>query len=138
MLWTLVSAAIAQVTVSPVAQVSGRTHYLVTVAETGARDTSEVTVSGVPYCGTIVSLRAKLTAGTGTTIHTRAGTAASFVADSYDEIIEATATAAQYVETGSAPYCTSTGTLYLRSAPNNAATDHAITTEIVIVAGAQQ
>lgn len=122
----------------PVTSIGGREQWVVTVTETGVRDTSEVTILGVPVCGTIVSVRAKLTAGTGTTVHTRVGTAAAFVADSYDERLEATATAAQYVEVGSAPYCSSARTLYLRSAPNSVVTDHAITTELIIVAGAQQ
>ena len=130
--------AAATVTVSPIAIVAGRAHYLVEVVQTAQRDTSEVTVSGLPVCGTVVWLRERLTAGTGTTIHLRIGTAAAFVADSYDEILEATATAAQYVEAGSGPYCTASGTLYLRSGPNSTATDHAITTQFVVVAGAQQ
>lgn len=147
MRWLLLAAALlfapaaeaaATVTVSPIATVASRSHVLVSVTETGNRDTSEVTISGLPACGTIVWYRAKLTAGTGTTIHPRLGTAASFTADSYDEVLETTATAASLVEAGSTPYCTSTGTLYLRSAPNNAATDHAITTQFVVVAGAQQ
>lgn len=130
--------AAATVTVSPIATAGGRPHYQVVVTETGARDTSEVTLSGLPVCGSIVRLRAKLTAGTGTTVHTRLGYAAAFVADSYDEALEASATASTINEVGSTPYCSASGTLYLRSAPNSTATDHAITTTILIVAGAQQ
>lgn len=118
--------------------VGGRAQLLVTVTETSQRDTSEVTISGLPRCGTIVAYRATLTAGTGTTIHPRLGLSASFTADSADEVLEATGTAAILNEVGSTPYCTASGTLYLRSAPNNTATDHSITTRIVVVSGAQQ
>lgn len=133
-----VALAAATVTVSPIASVSGRQQFVVSVAETGNRDTSEVTISGLPVCGTIVQYRATRTAGTGTTIHPRLGLSASFTADGVDEILEASATAATLVEVGSAPYCSPSGTLYLRSAPNSSATDHTITTTIVVVAGAQQ
>lgn len=136
--WPAFALAAATVTVTPVAMAGYRQQILVTIAETGNRDTSEVTISGVPLCGTIVAYRASRTAGTGTTIHPRLGLSASFTADGIDEILEATATAATINEVGSAPYCTTTGTLYLRSAPNSVATDHSITTRIVIVAGAQQ
>lgn len=130
--------AAATVTVTNVDTVGGRAQVLVTVSETSNRDTSEVTISGVPKCGTIVAYRAALTAGTGTTVHPRLGNSASFVADSSNEILEANATAATINEVGSAPYCTTTGTLYLRSTPNSSATDHTITTRVLIVGGAQQ
>ena len=132
------AAAYAQAVASPIAQVGGRNQYLVSYSETGSRDTTEITITGVPTCGTIVAYRAALTAGTGTTIHPRIGMTAGFTADSINEVLEATGTSATINEVGSAPYCTATNTLYLRSAPNNAATDHAITTRIVIVAGAQE
>lgn len=132
------AAAYAQAVASPIAQVGGRNQYLVSYSETSSRDTTEITITGVPICGTIVAYRASLTAGTGTTIHPRLGTSAGFSADSINEILEATQTAATINEVGSAPYCTASGTLYMRNAPNNAATDHAITTRILIVAGAQQ
>jgi hypothetical protein len=132
------AAAYAQAVASPIAQIGGRNQYLVSYSESGSRDTTEITITGVPTCGTIVAYRAALTAGTGTTIHPRIGTSAAFVADSINEILEATATSSIINEVGSTPYCTATGTLYMRSAPNSSATDHAITTRIVIVAGAQQ
>lgn len=134
----LTLSAYAQAVASPIAQIGGRNQYLVSYSETGSRDTTEITITGVPTCGTIVSYRAALTAGTGTTIHPRIGISAAFVADSLNEVIEASATAATINEVGSTPYCTATNTLYLRSAPNSTATDHAISTRIVIVAGAQQ
>ena len=94
MLLPVDARAAGTATVSAIAFVADRAHYLVEVTETDQRDTSEVTITGLPRCGTITWYRAKLTAGTGTTIHPRLGTAASFTADSYDEVLEATATAA--------------------------------------------
>lgn len=125
-------------TTAPLTSVGGREQWEVTITETGIRDTSETPIVGVPVCGTITVLRAKLTSGTGTTIRPRIGYAAGFAASGYDEIGVASTTAAQLSEPASAPYCTSTRTLYLRSAPNSTATDHAVTTKIVIVSGAQQ
>lgn len=117
-------------------QVDGRKHVKAVIVETGARDTTEVACSGVPAFGTIVSIEATLTAGTGTTINPILGRAAAFAASTQDHIATATTTAAHLHEQGSTAYYSSTGVLYVRSRPNNTTTDHAISTEILIVEGA--
>lgn len=140
LLFPLTSAwAAGTVTIERIAPVQGngnRGQFVITIVETSATSSSEITISGVPKCGTITRIRAKLTSGTGTTIRPRVGDAASFAADSYNETLAASGTAATVREPGSGPYCTSTGTLYLRNGVN-AGTDNAITTEILIVEGSQ-
>jgi hypothetical protein len=113
----------------------GGKHVIVTLTETEARDTSECEVTGLPVFGTITSYRATLTAGTGTTINPAVGTSAAFVVSTQDHVATATTTAAHVNEADHSPYYSATGTLYIRSRANNAATDHAITTTIIIVEG---
>lgn len=138
----LPSAALAAGTVTiervqPTQGNGNRGQFIVTIVETSGTSSSEIAIPGLPKCGTITRLRSKLTAGTGTTVHNRIGDVAAFTADSYNEVVEASATAAQLVEPGSVPYCTTTGTLYLRNGID-AGTDNTVTTEILIVEGAQQ
>jgi len=113
----------------------GVKHYRVRVEETGSRDTTEVACTGLPTYGTLVSYRADLTAGTGTTIHPILGSAAAFVVSTLDYIGGATATAGFINEQSTTRMHLPAGILYLRSAPNSTATDHAISTEILIVEG---
>lgn len=115
--------------------ISGRRIYRVTIAEVEARDTSEATITGVPVLGTIVSYRATLTAGTGTTITPVVGRAAAFAASTQNYIADPGSAGAHIDDSTHVPYYSATGTLYVRSTANNAATDHAISTEILIAEG---
>lgn len=131
-----VAEAAATVEVAQIARAGGRDQVMVTIAETSASSASEVTISGLPRCGVIVSYRATLSAGTGTTIHPVVGLAAGFATSTQDHLATATTTAAFVNEQGATAFCSADGKLYVRSTPNNAAADHTITTQIVIVEGA--
>lgn len=115
--------------------VSGRAVYTVTLTETEAAAGSEATITGLPQRGTIISYKATLTAGTGTTIDPVGGRAAAFVASTQNHIFSNGTAAAHIHNQDPVRYYSSTGTLYIRSTPNNAAADHTITTEILIVDG---
>ena len=118
---------------------NGRRHVLVTLSETEAASGSEAIVDGVPITGTIVGYRATRSAGTGATIDPIAGRAAAFVAAGQD-FIGQNGTAAAYVDPISMTglpwrYYSATGKLFVRSTASNAAADHTITTEILILDG---
>lgn len=117
-------------------QIDGTKYVYAAIVETGARDTTEVACSGVPPVGTILAQRATLTAGTGTTLHPVVGSSAAFTTSSQSHIITATATAAHINEQGRASYYSPTGVLYVRHAPNSSATDHAVSGNLIIAAGA--
>jgi hypothetical protein len=118
--------------------VDGRRHWLLDIAETGARDTTEVACVGVPVCGQVARVDSALTDGTGTTVRPRLGKTASFVADSISQVTVAGSVAAATVQdAGSSPYCGVT-TLYFRSGVNSTATDHTITSSVIILAGVHQ
>jgi hypothetical protein len=95
-----------------------------------------ITVSGVPRCGTITRVRWKV-AGTATTMHPRIGDEAAFTNDSYEQIFEASATSAEQVEVGDAPYCDPSRALYLRPGVN-AGSDNTVTIEFLIGEGVKQ
>jgi hypothetical protein len=114
--------------------VGGRTHYRWTVNETLASQTTEFVIAGAPLVGTMTLYEAKLTAGTGTLINPRIGRTAGFALTDVGARTNAT-TAARIDDAASVRYTSTTGKLYCRNYPNNAAADHSISTEIVIVAG---
>lgn len=124
----------AVVTVTPTV-ISAKRHYLVLVSETLARDTSEYSVPGIPQRGKIVSYRATLTAGTGTTIAPKIGTAAGFVASTQAHVATQSPAAIYINDQSELKYQVTTGTLYIRSTVNNVAMDHSISTEILILDG---
>lgn len=124
-------------TVSVVKKASqGRNYYIVTVAETAARDTSEATIPGVPVLGRIIDLTSTKTAGTGTTVDPEIGITSGWADLTQNEVWQNGAAAAHVDAQPAKSYYSPTGTLYLRTSVNNVATDHSITTQIIIAEGA--
>ena len=115
--------------------ISGRRHYLITVTETEARDTSEFEITGLPKAATLVLYRATLTAGTGASIAPTGGNATAFTASSQGQEFAISA-AAHVNESTPVPLRLIGNKLVIRSAANNTATDHSISTLITIVEGA--
>lgn len=116
--------------------VHGRAHYSWTVVESGAAPTDTFTLPGAPTVGTLKLYRAILTAGTGTTINPRLGRTLAFVVSTQDWIGTSSTTAAVINDASDLRYSAlPAGKLYGRSLPNNAAADHTISTEIVVVEG---
>lgn len=133
----------------------GRLSVTISVTETEARDTSEwstvasaantVTVNGqaltsgqdypIPRKGRIVLYQADRTAGTGATIQPRLGKTTGW-SDSTMSAIGGQALAADYVNDATPLAYAFTpaqaATLFGRSTPNSTATDHAISTLLVI------
>lgn len=114
----------------------GRKVYRWTVTETGAGQANDFVLDGAPPNGTVTLYRAALTAGTGTTINPRLGRANGFALTGNDWIGTNGTSSATINDASSVHYSGLVGAkLYVRSYPNNAAADHSISTEIVIVAG---
>jgi len=111
---------------------------MIRVTETLIRDTTETTIapSGVPNLprlGKLVSYRADLTGGTGTTIQPRLGNTTGFAAGDVTEIAQQDAAAANHNDqTQIRFYLPTNNTLYLVSAPNDVTADHAISHELLI------
>lgn len=114
----------------------GRNYVIVTIEETGARDTSEATIPGVPVLGRIIDVSATKTAGTGTTVDPEIGTVVGWTDLTQGEVWQNGAAAAHIDAQPAKSYYSPTGTLYLRSSVNNVATDHSISTQIIIAEGA--
>ena len=108
--------------------------YAVTYTETGVAAASEATIAGVPKFGRIMSVKATLTSGTGTTIAPEIGDTASWTDSTQAEILSGPTAAAHIHETQVVRYYSSTGTLYVRSTPDSA-TDNAVSVEILIREG---
>lgn len=116
--------------------VDGRKYMHIILAETEARDTSQCTITGVPPLGTVVSYRADRTAGTGATIDPLIGLSSGFAASSINQVWDSPTTADFVTFQGMVfVYYSSSGTLYLLSRPNNIATDHSISTDLLIAFG---
>ena len=123
--------------VGPVTSViRGRATHRWTIAETGAAPTDTWTITGAPAVGTVTLYRANLTAGTGVTINPRLGRTLAFTTTTND-VIGVSATTNALVNDGTnLKYSGLTaGKIFGRSLPSNAAADHSISTEIVIVEG---
>lgn len=118
--------------------IKGRATYRWTVAETGAAPTDTWTITGAPAVGTISLYRANLTAGTGVTINPRLGRTLAFTTLTND-VIGVSATTAALINDGTPlKYSGLTqASIFGRSLPSNAAADHSILTEIVIVEGVE-
>lgn len=120
----------------------GQTATLYKIVETSVQASTEYTIV-TPTFGTIVAFKAQLVSGTGATIKPTIGIAASFTADTFEEISD-TATAAAFINDITViPYALAnafvaspqnTGNMTIRSTPN-AGTNNAVTTIIVIVHG---
>ena len=117
--------------------ISGRRHYLVTIAETEAAATSEATIPGtdIPILGTIVAVKATKTAGSAATIDPRCGRATGWT-DSTQDAVYANGAAAAHIDAAPGSfYARPSGqSLFWRSTVN-AAADNSISTEILIVEG---
>ena len=123
---------------TPSAQMKGGQRLVyVTITETEARDTSEFSITGLPKIGTIVYYKATLTAGTGGTIQPKIGRAASFAESTQNHVGTQSVAKSHHNDTSKLVYSSPTGTLYIRSWPNRTATNHAITTEVIILAGVE-
>ena len=128
-------------------RIDGRNYYFVSFSETGAAPTDRWSVAGLPYLGEIVHYKATLTAGTGTTIAPSLGREASFTVGTkdvhtQDSIGALSPAAVSFDEAGPLVYHSATNalaessaTLYGYSTPNNAAADHTIYTEFVVLEG---
>ena len=118
--------------------IKGRATYRWTISETGAAPTDTWTITGAPAVGTISLYRANLTAGTGVTINPRLGRTLAFTTTTND-VIGVSTTVAALVNDGTALKYSglTSGKIFGRSLPSNAAADHAISTEIVIVEGVE-
>lgn len=131
-------AYVSTVTGPTINTIKGRATYRWTISETGAAPTDTFLITGAPAIGTVMLYRANLTAGTGVTINPRLGRTAAFTTTTND-VIGVSATTAALINDGTPlKYSGLTaGNIYGRSLPSNAAADHAVSTEIVIVAGVE-
>lgn len=119
-----------------ISMIKGRATYRWTVSETGAAPTDTFTLTGAPAVGTVVLYKANLTAGTGATINPRLGRTAAFATTTNDVIGVNSTTAALINDASNLRYAGLTGAkIYGRSLPSNAAADHSVSTEIVVVEG---
>ena len=119
-----------------ISMIKGRATYRWTVSETGAAPTDTFTLTGAPPIGTVVLYRANLTAGTGATINPRLGRTLAFTTTTNDVIGVSATTAALINDASNLRYAGLTGAkIYGRSFPSNAAADHSVSTEIVVVEG---
>jgi hypothetical protein len=127
----------AVVTVTPVT-IRGIRHHKCVIAETDYTSTTYTEIPGVPLKGTIISYKATLTAGTGTTINPKAGLTATFTVSTQTHIGTNTATAVHVHDQTLLRYDSTEGTagsIWIQSSPNDATADHAISTVILIVDG---
>jgi|TARA_R100000084_G_scaffold104718_1_gene61565 hypothetical protein len=126
--------AYAAAVTTEIKTISGRRHYLISVTETEARDTSEFEITGLPKAATLVLYRATLTAGSGNRINPAGGNAAAFAIHGQNQ--EFLITGATHVnESTHVPLRLINNKLVIRNTPNNTATDHSISTLITIVEG---
>jgi len=126
-------------TVSVFVGPSGREEYVISITETEASSAAgaEWVVAGLPKVGRITLYKSTLTAGTGTAINPKLGATPGFTVSTQGHLATNSTTAAHINDATSFPVYLPTGTLYGRSSANNAATDHAISTIIVLVAGSE-
>ena len=117
--------------------VNGRRVVVVSFTETEAAAASEWTIPGdkIPRVGLIKVINATKIAGTGTTIRPTLGRKSGWTAATQDDIGQVAASAAAHIrDVVGMPYnLSSVDNLYGRSTPNDAAADHTIQTELVIV-----
>ena len=129
---------VSTVTGPTISVIKGRATYRWTISETGAAPTDTWTITGAPAVGTISLYRANLTAGTGVTINPRLGRTLAFTTTTND-VIGVSTTVAALVNDGTALKYSglTSGKIFGRSLPSNAAADHSVSTEIVIVEGVE-
>lgn len=114
----------------------GTTEFYWSITEVEARDTSEFWIEGAPTSGKITLYRATKTAGTGTTINPKLFRVESGTVSTQDHIGTNSSTAASINDSSDLEYNGLVANrIRVRSSPNSVATDHAISTEIVIIEG---
>lgn len=119
-----------------ISTIAGKKHYRWTITETEAGQANDFVLTGAPAVGTIKLYRSVLTAGTGTTINPRIGRTNNFALTGNDWIGTNSVTAALINDASDLRYTGLTsGKIYCRSYPSNAATDHSISTEVEVIEG---
>jgi hypothetical protein len=112
-----------------------RRYYVYLVTETGALDTSTYELTSTPSVGAFIQVTAQLTAGTGTTVQPEFGAITGWTDASINEFARVTTAAAFVNQSNVGNFATRGSSVWVRSSPNNAAGDHAITSRIVILEG---
>jgi hypothetical protein len=116
--------------------VRGSWHCQYNIVETGIRDTTETTITGVPEFGTIVTFYSVFVSGTGSTVNPELGSSSGWTTNDINQVLPEPGSAAALIrDLTRTPYHAPDGILYLRSQPNNTATDHTVHTKILIVTG---
>lgn len=116
-------------------RISGRRYLIVTVTETEAAAASEYEVTGWPFpIATLVSFKATLTAGTGTTINPSMGKSTGWTANTQDHIGTQTTTAAHIDDDSHVTFHNGSKSLYVKSGVD-AGADNSISTVIVFAEG---
>ena len=119
--------------------IAGRRYHRIAWTETGvttATDgTADAEITGMPAFGSILSVKATLTSGSGATINPRLGVTDGFTVSTQNHIGTAATTAAHVNEQGQTYFYTSTSSIFWRSLPN-AGTDNAVSVELIIAEGA--
>ena len=113
----------------------GRRAWVLTIDESEAAAGDEWEVSDLPERITILGYKATLTAGTGTTLNPSVGNVTGFADDTQAHIGTQTTTAVHINDQTAMRAYLPTGSLFGRSEANNAAADHVIATQIMIVEG---
>ena len=123
----------ATVTITDIAPQGGHKAKLISIAEAETAATSEwsAAIGWAEY--TIVSYRATLTAGTGTTVNPRLGRATGWTASTQDDVGTNVTTAA-HIDDPTKLYVVAGPTLYGVSQVS-AAADNVVATEIIVLAG---
>lgn len=114
--------------------ISGRPVFVVTLSETSVGTSTEWSAD-LAYIGTLtlVSLRSQLTSGSGSTITPVLGKAASFAANSVNEIAAVSAGASNHAEAAHVTWQCA-GSIYGRAVPDTGS-DNAVSWEIILVGG---
>ena len=111
----------------------------VTITEASIRDTTKTALTNVFEIGKIIDYKTTLTGGTGSTVNPKIGLTSTFTASSQPHVWSSGTTAAHVHNITGIVYDTTGNTsrsLWIQSSPNNTATDHAVSTELVILEGA--
>jgi hypothetical protein len=126
------------VTIADSGEYNGRGWMRVLIEETSIAATTESLIPNLFERGTIVSFKATLTAGTGTTINPKLGYSSGWTSSTQADLSTQLTTAAHINDQTALKYDTGDYTarsLYLESTPNDATADHAISTELLILEG---
>lgn len=117
--------------------INGRRYWHISFSETECGPSTEWTVpasADLPKCGTITFYTASLTAGTGTTVQPIVKKATGVASTSINYLGQVSAAAANVRAKMDTRY-NGMEAMFGLSTPNNAATDHSVTTEITLAEG---